>query len=135
MLVQEAVGGAEFTHGWRVLVASMMCVRTRREQSHPAVWRILAEFPRPGDVAVGTPRVGERLEVITRHCGFARRRTTTLIRMSKEYDGGRDPLDKMHGVGPYVSNAWRIFQLCDVLCSPDDRELRAYCAWTIRESR
>ena len=136
-LIQEAVGGEDrYIHGWRVTLASMMTMRTTRKQSHPAVWRILADYPTPEALARGQ-RYGDvrrRLKVICTPCSFQSGMIVTfLINMSCNWMMGIRPPDT-EGAGPYVTEAYRMFHLNDTSYPKcGDKELEAYFQWQLRQ--
>lgn len=132
MLCQEAVGGFdEYERGWRVILASMMCVRTSRAQSHPTLWRFLAEWPYPSSVALASPDARRRMRGVLRPCGFHNKRTEAIVTMSKNWVMGLRPPD-LYGCGPYVESAYRVFVLDDLRFAPEDGHLLSYVSWRLR---
>lgn len=132
-LAQEMVGGDGEVRGWRIVVASMMHVQTARSVAHPTLWRLLSRWDHPAALAFAS---GPELVELLRPCGLQNRRARQLIVMSKQYMVGyrpwpHDPDVRMEGVGRYIEDAYRVFELGDLYCSPMDHELAAYVRWAL----
>lgn len=115
LLAQELV-----CEEWQVFVACMLLNRTRREQAHLALWRVLWRYPTASKLA----RAHEwDLRPLIRHCGFADRRAEGLIRMASDLLAGeRHPF----GIGNYAWESHLIFTHGENNIEPEDHELRAY---------
>jgi adenine-specific DNA glycosylase len=139
LLAQEMVGStgsheaAQFEHRWRVTLASMFHVRTRREQGHPTLWRFLYRWPSVVQVADASV---QEIQGVVRPLGLQVRRGRLIKTAARQHIMGvrpwpADPDVPMAGVGQYVMDAYRIFALKENI-STDDRELRAFVAWRLR---
>lgn len=135
MLCQEAVGGASTSeHQWRTVLASMLCKRTSRRQSHPALWRFLYEWPSHHNVAFAPRDAHRRMRELLKPCGFQNRRTDEIIDMSRQWTMGLRPEDDLDGCGQYVLDAYRIFALGRLEApKSEDGHLAAYVSWALIE--
>ena len=73
------------------------------------------------------------LESFLKPIGMSKRRSLTLIRMSKEYldDEWDEPIE-LYGIGKYANDAWKIFcteNWKDV--QPNDHALTWYHEWAL----
>lgn len=122
LLAQELVA-----EPWQVAVACYLLNRTRRQQAHPALWRLLARYQ-----TVKALCLANELDIypLVRSCGFGRRRAEGLRQMAHDFLNGAMPV---HGFGEYANQSWMIFVRNMDVHNPDDHELRRYTEW-LRES-
>jgi len=82
---------------YRVLVAEILLIRTRRDAAAKVYGRLVERFPTARDMAAADPReVGE----LIRPLGL-RRRAELLVRMAKDLARGAPP-ERASGVGRYI---------------------------------
>jgi methyl-CpG-binding domain protein 4 len=125
-LIQEHL----YQDPWRVLVACIFCNLTRRHTAEPLLWKFFKMYPTPSAAMKANP---PDLESFLKPIGMSKRRSLTLIRMSKEYldDEWDEPIE-LYGIGKYANDAWKIFcteNWKDV--QPNDHALTWYHEWAL----
>jgi len=95
---------------WKIFVACIFCNLTKRVQSEPYMWEFFARYPSPKQASQALPIEIERM---IRPLGLSKRRSVSLVKMSKDYlqKDWRDKPEVLYGVGKYASDAYRIFCL------------------------
>jgi len=111
--------------GWKILVCCLCLNLTTRKQMEPVVEEIFLRWPDAKSLASATD---EEVTDVIRSLGMWKRRTSSLKRMSAQYDaGGWKDVGELHGVGKYASDAYRIFVLGDWRSvQPNDHALNDY---------
>lgn len=138
-LAQEMV-----TKPWQAILACMLLNRTRRQQAHRALWRVLRVWPTEFDL-VHAPLI--ELADAIRECGFQLRRAESIKRMADDVASQAvvDWLDHeelaefhihlmerpVHGMGRYALESWQLITMgdLDAVPEPQDHELRAWRDW------
>lgn len=130
MLIQEMVPSAFW-----VMVSSLMMVRTGRRQGHEATWDLLLRYDGPTGLAMAKQSDVKR---IIEPAGLANRRSKQLITVARQWHMGIRPWpvkDFMgepvtpDGVGPYVTNAFRLFVHGETRLAVQDGHLRRFMVW------
>lgn len=130
MLIQEMMP----TDFW-VMIASIMMVRTQRRAGHEAVWNLIGRFD--GHVAIATANKSDVRRCIE-HAGLANKRSQQICDVSKQWMMGIRPWPIKtfmgeptvpDGVGPYITNAYRLFVHGDLRLAVQDDELRRFMVW------
>lgn len=127
MLAQELVSTE-----WQAVVASYLCVRATRSQSHVVLWRLLGSYPTYTSMAFAS--MGSVANLV-RPCGLHNKRAKHLITMSKQWMMSVRPYPpgeygiRSEGAGKYIQDSYRIFVLGDLTCGPYDEELRKFVVW------
>lgn len=111
--------------GWKILVCCLCLNLTTRKQMEPVVEEIFRRWPDAKSLANAPD---EEVTEVIRSLGMWKRRTSSLKRMSAQYDaGGWGDVGQLHGVGKYASDAYRIFILGDWRnVQPQDHALNDY---------
>ena len=126
-LIQEHL----YEDPWKVLVACVFCNLTRRHTAEPLLWKFFDMYPSASDAMRANP---EELEDFLKPIGMSKRRSHTLVRMSKEYVENKwvEPIE-LYGIGKYANDAWKIF------CTgrwkevkPNDHALTWYHDWLLK---
>lgn len=118
--------------GWKVLVCCLCLNLTTRKQMEPVVEVIFERWPTAISLAGAEPT---ELEEVVKRLGMQRKRSKTLIEMSRQYAAGgwSDPR-KLKGVGEYAARAYEIFIEGRVGSTPPaDHALRDYWDFLRRE--
>lgn len=103
--IQVGLGGSP----WRVLVASSLLCRARREQIAPVLGHILKRWPTWAELGRAD---GAELEGAVRPCGLHRQRARQLQRMAVQYQSECwEEVKDLPGVGAYVSDCVGVFCL------------------------
>ena len=115
---------------WKMLIGCILLNLTHRRQAQPVAERLFEKYSNPLSMAgADYDELGE----IIRSLGLWRRRTKTLIEFSLDwyfrdsYKPSEVEVKKMHGIGKYAADSYRIFQLGDrTRCESGDSVLLWY---------
>jgi methyl-CpG-binding domain protein 4 len=116
-LIQEDVDDP-----WQMLVACILLNRTTGEVARPVFELVVDRWPSPIALRDADPRA---LASAIRPVGLQIVKAKRLKRMSEDWLNGV-PLEKIHGVGRYAIESWRIFVDGVTTIKPTDRRLREY---------
>lgn len=113
---------------WKLLIACIMLNQTSIFQVRGVIWKFFERFPRPSSIDDSSR---ESMEELIRPLGLYKRRTTSIIKMSKQfsYDDKALKIDELPGVGKYAFDSYSIFVLGNIDVVPTDKKLIAYLAW------
>ena len=114
---------------WKIFVACIFCNLTKRVQSEPYMWRFFKKWPSPERASQADL---EEVRKMIEPLGLSRRRSVSLVRMSKDYlqKDWQDRPEVLYGIGKYASDAYRIFCKGDWQdVEPKDHALNDYHVW------
>ena len=114
---------------WKIFVACIFCNLTKRVQSEPYMWAFFDRWPTPKDASCANP---EEIRSLIEPLGLSRRRSISLVRMSKDYlqKDWKDQPEVLYGIGKYASDAYRIFCKGEwQKVTPKDHALNDYHTW------
>jgi methyl-CpG-binding domain protein 4 len=117
---------------WKVLVVCILMNKTGGDQACPVAARIFERYPDAGSLASEDP---EKLHDLLRPLGLWKKRSSTLVRFSKEYAlwDFEDP-SELHGIGEYGADSYRIFVEGNLNTFPNDKELKRYLIQRLEEA-
>jgi methyl-CpG-binding domain protein 4 len=127
LMVQQQISSA-----WQHMVGVIMLNLTGRKPVKAVLPEFLSRWATPE--AYLESDSNEVIEVI-RPLGFYNRRERSIRLMSKDYltwDGS--DATKLHGIGQYGSESYRIFFLKEIF-EPQDKELRRYLGYTQKDKK
>ena len=106
-----------------------MLNQTSHKQVRPILHRFFGLWPVAAALAdADALEVAEEIRTL----GLQNIRARRLIRMSAEWRDGARPPARLHGVGRYASDSWKIFQEGKALTTPVlDKELKKYVEWAM----
>lgn len=125
----------ELSHDpWKMLVACFLLNKTTSVQVRSVIWDVFKRYPDPSSMSLADP---VELASMIRPCGLYSTRAKRIIRMSSECvsdpDWKNHP-ERLHGVGRYASDSWKIFQLGVTDISVTDKVLQKYLDSLRKES-
>lgn len=112
---------------WKMLIICMMLNQTCYKQVDKVRHEFFDRFPTPELLLLADDF--EIIQII-RPLGFYNRRAKQWKRFSREWiswDGS--DVSKLHGVGKYASDSWKIFQEGNFSITVEDKELKRYLNW------
>jgi methyl-CpG-binding domain protein 4 len=117
---------------WKVLVVCILMNKTGGDQARPVAARLFEKYPDSESLASEDP---EKLHDLLRPLGFWKKRSSTLVRFSKEYALGdfEDP-SELYGIGEYGADSYRIFVKGNLNTFPNDKELKRYLLRRLEEA-
>ncbi len=131
-LVQESYHG----DAWRVVISSILLNRTTGEQVKSVVDEFFRHWPTPK--CVKEEDLPKMVETI-RSLGLMNRRSKMIIRLAAEWvanpPSSIDELSKMHGIGWYALESYRIFVEGKMDFEPTDGVLKSYVERKRNEQR
>ncbi len=127
MLIQEFLRDEP----WKLLVACIMLNQTTAKQVHRIINEFFDRYPNP--YAFLGADVWE-VKPLIRSLGFQNRRYKRLWKMTRDFINNEtlglrlDP-EKLHGIGKYGADSYKIFCEGYLISDPKDKELRNYVRW------
>ena len=123
-LIQEDLWPDE----WKILVSCMMLNCTTRKQLEKVYPTFFSLWPDPKTFLNCD---SNKLKEVIRPLGFANRRSSNLLRMTRDYlEKDWNHASELHGIGEYASRAWEIFCAgCVGDETPRDHALVRYYYW------
>lgn len=115
---------------WKLLVAVICLNMTSAKQAIPVLEKIFKTADTP-ELLLALD--GDQLESILKPLGLHRRRSKTLVEMSKAFLGGFSDLIELPGIGKYGADSYNMFISGDLVDDVTDKELRNYVNW-VKES-
>jgi adenine-specific DNA glycosylase len=121
LMVQQQINGP-----WQHMVAVVMLNQTGRKPVKTVLPEFLERWPTPEAYLASDP---DTVKAVIRPLGFYNRRENTFRRMSQDFLSW-DGVDatKLHGIGLYGSQSYRIFFLGERF-EPHDKELRRHLGY------
>lgn len=111
---------------WQLLVAVICLNLTSARQAYSVLKEMFEKFPTPESVASVD---ASQLEPILKPLGLHRKRSQTIVKMSKAYlKGFSDPL-QLPGIGKYGADSYNMFVNGFVVWDVEDKELKNYVKW------
>lgn len=126
MLIQEFLRDDP----WRLLVACIMLNQTSARQVHGIINEFFEMWPTPGDFLAADP---DDVKDVIRGLGFKNVRYKRLVGMTRDWLDGRRPPERIHGVGKYAQDSFKIFCEGYIVEDVSDKELKNYVRWSKEE--
>lgn len=116
---------------WRILVCCIFLNQTGRKQVDAVRETFFKKWPNAKRAAKANP---DEMKEVIRSLGFVNRRTSTIIRMSKDFINldWTDPIE-LFGIGQYGKDSYDIFINGNLkIKNPSDHVLKKYLKWAKR---
>jgi adenine-specific DNA glycosylase len=121
LMVQQQISGE-----WQHMVGVIMLNQTGRKPVKTVLPEFLSRWPTPE--ALLRSRIMD-IEDVIQPLGMWRRRAKTIYKMSIDFlDWDKEDAKKLHGIGQYGSESYRIFFKGERF-EPQDKELRRYLGY------
>lgn len=124
-----------FKDPWKLFLSCILLNRTTAVQVRSVVWDLLKAYPTPEALVEASE---DDLERLLRPLGMYRKRAVGIRRFSRDYmatptDIWRKDPTVLFGVGPYGSDAFKIFCLGEwQSVTPEDKDLKKYVEFLSR---
>lgn len=123
-----------FAHPWELLVVCILLNQTSNKQVKPILDEFFSRWPTPKKAAHAEPT---EMSALIKPLGLYNRRVQTIIKMSHEYiriaeEYGTSEMDveKLHGIGKYAIDSWKMFvHPREIVEDVTDKKLRLYVDW------
>jgi endonuclease III len=110
-------------------VACILLNRTSRRQVDRVIDDLLLDYPTAE--AMTHARADELRRLLT-PLGFGVSRAERLRRFSEDLSAGM-AWEDCHGIGRYASDSRRLLVEDDLMCEPEDKELRRWLRWRVAQ--
>lgn len=130
-LLQEQLRGDP----WKLLVACIMLNQTSAVQVKRVIWKFFELYPGPDAYFDSAGILGEEsIKELIRPLGFKNRRYQRLNGMTWDFLVLRpheniSQIDRVHGVGKYAADSFKMFFGGEIIEDVRDKELRKYVTW------
>lgn len=128
MLCIQELCPRDHHYPWRVMVTCILLNQTHGRQVRPIMDRLWKLLPTPQALLTASADQTSELNQLLRPLGFLNRRSSTLLRMTRDYLDGKDP-HHCYGIGKYASDALDLFVYGQTDVKPTDQWLEPYLQW------
>jgi endonuclease III len=116
-----------YPDAWKILVVCMFLNQTGRKQVDMVRDEFFEKYPNASKCVMAD--YDEMVRILT-PMGFQNKRSSAIIRMSREYMNMKwEKASDLYGIGKYANDSYEIFINHNLDVEPDDHILNKYLPW------